>query len=192
MRFVAAGISRVFTAICVCPPEGGPQPRSFQPVDRSIWSSERSLDAFGVREAFLLLQDRMQGPLRKFIVGLSLQTPAGGLLARASPLLEEEGNHGTPALVPDGEDPLFPHRPRAWAAFTSHNHPTDPLQIEFSQVFQEGFDGEKSDSGGGGPLIIDPRGALLSFLHADAPPDMGLGPHGPKPFLEGLAKPRRG
>jgi hypothetical protein len=61
-----------------------------------------------------------------------------------TPLLEEEGNAGIPALNPDGVHPVLAHWPRAVAAFTAYNDPVNPVQIEFSKIFKKGLNGKES------------------------------------------------
>ena len=111
---------------------------------------------------------------RKLVVSSALEAAAGFGFADASPLFEEKGDFALAALISQGEDPLFLHRPGACSAFSADDHPTDAAQVQMSNVFQKRFDGQKANSGARRLEIGDARDAVFLVLDADTPPDVGL------------------
>lgn len=71
-------------------------------------------------------------------------------------------------------DDGFPvKRARSGHALAAHDDPMDSPQVQFSQVFQQGLDGEEGHRGFSLSERFDSRQTMLSVLNTHPPPDMG-------------------
>src|SRR5262249_53762277 len=68
---------------------------------------------------------RRHGPHWQLVPGPALEQAARSLLVRTAPLLEEERDAGTAALIPDVGDPGRIHGPRPRARLATDDHPVD-------------------------------------------------------------------
>src|SRR5206468_1039867 len=66
-----------------------------------------------------------------------IQTPAGLRLPNAAPLLEEEGDSGSRALLPDFANPLGLHRTGTGPALAANDHPVDPTKRKMGDRTKE-------------------------------------------------------
>jgi hypothetical protein len=78
---------------------------------------------------------------------LALQFAAAGLGPQAAPLLEEERDARSFALVPDVTNPITIHGARAGTTFSTDNHPINSCQVEPSYRPDQRLDGKKANSG---------------------------------------------
>jgi hypothetical protein len=68
----------------------------------------------------------------EFIMGFAFQPPACSSFANPTPLLEEKRNPAVAALIPQRQNPLFFHWPRASAALPTNDHPIDKSQVHLT------------------------------------------------------------
>src|SRR5579863_10155807 len=88
---------------------------------------------------------------REFVPLRAFQESSAGFRAKASPLLEEEGNVLANTLVADRFNPVFFHRTGSWPAFAADDDPANAGEIQFSRVTKQGFD--RQESGGDSRLL---------------------------------------
>src|SRR5215468_6362515 len=77
---------------------------------------------------------------RILIVSVPVEYAAVSNFSESAPLFKEERYSCDLALVAYGHDPLFFHRPCAWATLAAYDHPIDVRQIELPQVFEKRLD----------------------------------------------------
>ena len=100
---------------------------------------EARFDFTSNRGAVHRRQDWVTDAAWEFVIRSAFETSARLGLANSAPLLEEERNTAPLALIAEGQDPFFLHRPGAGPALATYNHPIDASQVQFAQVFQQRF-----------------------------------------------------
>src|SRR3954471_256604 len=104
----------------------------------------------------------------------AVELAAGFLLAHAAPLLEEERHIDFPTLIADRANPVGLHRPGPRPALAAEDHPADAVEVDRTEVFEQGLDREHPQGRRGGSEMLDARQAVLAVLDADAEPDVRL------------------
>src|SRR5271166_1333033 len=74
------------------------------------------------------------------VVCLAVEFSASLALMDAAPLLEEERDLASLALIPKRQHPFLLHRPGAGPALTADDHPVDSFQVDLAEVFQQTLD----------------------------------------------------
>src|SRR5208283_3246863 len=121
-------------------------------------------------QALGVLQGRQLRSVGKAVVSLAIEFSASLALMDAAPLLEEERDLGSLALIPKRQHQFLMHRPGAGPALTADDHPVDSFQVDLAEVFQKRLDGQESDSGWGLLKMLDPNQAVGLVLDANPPP----------------------
>ena len=106
------------------------------------------------------------------VVGFPVEPPTFPPLVDASPLFEKERNFARPALVSNGNYPLFFHGPRSWSALASHDDPMHPTKIQLPKIFQQWLDGEEAHRYSGCSQVLHSGQTVFLVLDAHAPPNM--------------------
>ncbi len=122
------------------------------------------------------------------VVSLAVEFSASLALMDAAPLLEEERDLGSLALIPKRQHPFLPHWPGAGPALTADDHPVDSFQVDLAEVFQKRLDGQESDSGRGLLKMLDPNQAVGLVLDANPPPNVGNAGGELQPSLKHVSK----
>ena len=73
----------------------------------------------------------------------AIQRASTGFRRAASPLLEKERHPFADTMVPDTEDPCRLHGPGFRTAFSTDDHPRDPVQVEVANGTEERFNGQE-------------------------------------------------
>lgn len=92
-------------------------------------------------------QDQQFMALWKLAVGLSVEDTSRDLFSGATPLLEEKGNTGVLALLPNRPNPLGLQGSGVRAAFSAHNDPRNAGEVELAEVLQQRLDGKEAHCG---------------------------------------------
>jgi hypothetical protein len=87
-----------------------------------------------------------------------------------APLFEKERHLRGLALIANAAHPRHRDRPVVNATFSPDDYPVDTGEVDFSQVFEQRFDGEKPYGGVCSSQNVDSRKSVLAVLNADAPP----------------------
>ena len=119
----------------------------------------------------------------KLIPSLSIEHPAGGVFADATPLLEEERHTLFYAMIANGPNPFGRHGAGARTALTAHNHPVQPREFHGPEVLEQWFDRKELHRRARFPEVVHTRQAETPVLDADSPPEvrqLGCKPEPPK------------
>src|SRR5207245_9782277 len=92
-------------------------------------------------------------------------------LSSSAPLLKEESNSLSFALLPYLTDPLSPYRSMIWSALSTNNGPGYAIQIHFSDWPEQWLETDEFDFGGRLPEDFDPRRVHVK-LNGRPCPDM--------------------
>jgi hypothetical protein len=74
--------------------------------------------------------------VRETIVRLAVEFSAGLALMEPAPLLEEEGDLGTLALIPKRQHPFLLNRPGTGPTLTADDYPVDSVKADLAEVLQ--------------------------------------------------------
>lgn len=118
----------------------------------------------------ILEDDQALGHL---VPGASIERTACLLLIDAAPLLEEEPDPGSEALITDGTNPLRVHWPCARTGFAANNHPIDAAKVELAKRAEERFERQKLHVSVSLAQVVDAKG-IVPVFDAHAHPDMRL------------------
>lgn len=169
----------------------GPQLREFHVRPRSWISTHLHLDHYrrehlpGIRvperrvgvngEQFATAGERRNWndlAQRKLIPSPSIEHPAGGVFADATPLLEKERHTLLSAMIANGAYPFGRHGAGAVTALTAHNHPIQPRELHGPEVFEQWLDRKELHRRARFPEVVHARKAEAPVLDADSPPDV--------------------
>lgn len=114
--------------------------------------------------------------LREFIVSALVQFASGFFFADAAPLFEKESDFCAATLCANVSHPRSIHWPCARPTFTADNHPINIFQIERTEMFQQRFDGKKTDLRRGIAQQINARQTVLTIFNTHAPPGSAPAP----------------
>ena len=120
-----------------------------------------------------VLQDRQLHSVGEVVVCLAVEFSASLALMDAAPLLEEERDSASLALIPKRQHPFLLHRPGTRPALTADDHPVDSVKADLAWVLQQWLDGQEPDSGWGLLKMLDPNEAVGLVLDANPPPYIG-------------------
>ena len=82
---------------------------------------------------------------RKLVPKRTVEFASSFGFTHPTPLLEKERHARHRALVTDAANPFGFHRARTRTAFPTNDHPTDTVEIDRSEIFQQRFDGQETD-----------------------------------------------
>ena len=108
----------------------------------------------------------------KFIECTPVDITSSLFLMYSAPLLKKERNVSLTALFPQLVNPVSVHWPGSMTALPADNYPLQAFKVNFTEVFEEGFDREKLDCCRNTAQVFDARQSVLAILHADSPPDV--------------------
>jgi hypothetical protein len=94
------------------------------------------------------------------------------MFASAAPLLEEEWHVDTHTLISHFANPFWLHRPGMMTAFAAYDDPIDVPQINRTEAFQEGFDGQESYSRSRMPEVGNARDPKFAVFYGHTQPDV--------------------
>src|SRR5208283_5391001 len=84
------------------------------------------------RHARGILQHRQLRSVGEAVVCLAVEFSASLALMDAAPLLEEERDSGSLALIPKRQHPFLLHRPGTRPALTADDHPVDSVKADLA------------------------------------------------------------
>lgn len=106
---------------------------------------------------------------RHFVPGAAVEKAAGFLFVFAAPLLEEECDARSEALIADVGDPLRVHRASLRAGLATDDHPVDVSKIEFHERAKQRLDRKELHARICTSKLIDARD-VVGIFHTHAHP----------------------